>query len=385
MKLSRVSALYLLSVSVLATLAGCELIANPDRSLIPGSGGSSSGTGGATTTSTTSASTGGMGGTGGTTSSTGGGMPCLAPSDCPDPGNECVDRTCDASLCGTKPKAAGTVTAAQTTGDCKQKQCDGAGNVVDANLDTDLPVDGLECTDDVCTAGVASNPFKAINTTCGAGGALKCDGAGACVGCTTAVDCGQDTECQTRTCSGGACGVVNALQGKMVTAQVTGDCQVAQCDGAGAVETVPDNADLPVDGETCTQDLCTAGVPSNPPLAAGTACAEGTGTQCDGAGKCAECLVANDCPGQDTECQKRACTMGACGVTFTAMGTALGTQAAGDCKKAVCDGAGGTTSQNDDTDLPNDNNVCTTDVCTAGVPSHANAPDGARAAPTGPA
>ncbi len=38
-----------------------------------------------------------------------------------------------------------------------------------------------DCTNDVCTNGVPSNPGKAAGTACGAGSALKCDGAGACV------------------------------------------------------------------------------------------------------------------------------------------------------------------------------------------------------------
>src|SRR6185503_11528005 len=104
----------------------------------------------------------------------------------------------------------------------------------------------------------------------------------------------------------------------------------------------------------------------------GTVCSEGSGVQCDGAGKCVECLAASDCPGQDTECQQRTCTMGACGVSFTALGTPVATQMAGDCKKVVCDGNGGTTTQNDDMDVPNDNNACTDDVCSNGAPSHTN-------------
>ena len=50
--------------------------------------------------------------------------------------------------------------------------------------------------------------------------------------------------------------------------------------------------------------------------------------------------------------------------SFTAVGTPLAAQTSSDCQKAVCDGAGATTTQNDDTDLPDDNNACTTDVCT---------------------
>ncbi len=372
-----------LLVSIWGASLGCELIATVDRTKIPGSGGGivvGSG-GGETTTASgsgggTTSSTGGTGGTGGGDAGDGG-TTCTTVQDCPSPPNECVSRTCTAGVCGTAEVPAGTKTAVQTAGDCKQNQCDGSGNIKPANDDTDLPVDGNDCTDDVCTAGVPSNPPKPSATACGTGGTLFCNGAGQCVGCLTATDCaGQDTDCHTRTCTAGVCGVSNAAQGTMVTAQTPGDCMVNQCDGNGAVVAAQDNADVPVDGETCTKDLCNAGVPSNPPEAVGQACSEGSGTECDGAGHCVACLAATDCPGQDTQCQKRACNSGVCGVTNTAQGTAVTMQTAGDCQKVVCDGNGATTSQADDTDLPNDNNACTNDVCTAGVPSHSDLSDG---------
>src|SRR6185369_14521750 len=100
------------------------------------------------------------GGTGGTTSSssTGGAMPCTTTADCGAPPNECVDITCDSNLCGTANKPNHTFVTQQPLGDCMKKECDGNGAVVDATDDTDLPVDGLDCTDDVCTNGVATNP-----------------------------------------------------------------------------------------------------------------------------------------------------------------------------------------------------------------------------------
>ena len=390
--------LGLLVTAILASGFGCELLAQVDRSQISGAGG----TGGLETTASSSStvasttvtagSTGGAGGSGGmaTTSSsggsggtssasgTGGGTPCATANNCPDPGNECLDRACNVGQCAPTPKAAGAVTVAQTAGDCMKSQCDGAGKSINVVDDGDLPVDGLECTNDVCTGGVPTNPPTAASTACGQGGALFCDGAGKCVGCNAPTDCaGTDTACHTRTCTAGACGVSNAALGAVVVAQAAGDCQKVQCDGAGATMSVPDNTDLPVDNETCTQDVCTVGVPSHPPVTVGTACSEGAGTLCNGAGACDACLVATDCPGVDTECHQRVCTLGACGTTNTAAGTALIAQTASDCKKAVCDGSGGTTMQTDDTDLPNDNNACTTDVCTSGVVSHGTVANGA--------
>jgi len=49
----------------------------------------------------------------------------------------------------------------------------------------------------------------------------------------------------------------------------------------------------------------------------------------------------------------------------------------------VCDGTGGVTSANDDTDLPVDGNVCTKDVCTSGTPSNPALPPGTLCAADG--
>jgi len=161
--------------------------------------------------------------------------------------------------------------------------------------------------------------------------------------------------------------------GMPLAVQTTGDCQVVQCDGAGAPESVADDLDLPVDGNDCTRDLCTAGVATNPPEAAGTPCAAGV---CNGFGACSGCVVAGDCPGVDDECGVRTCTLGVCGRTFTPAGTPLTTQTAGDCQVVQCNGGGGTTSVADNLDLPNDGLECTSDLCTAGVPSNPAVADG---------
>jgi hypothetical protein len=53
-----------------------------------------------------------------------------------------------------------------------------------------------------------------------------------------------------------------------------------------------------------------------------------------------------------------------------------GGQIAGDCRKVVCNGMGGTTTVPDDTDLQDDGNPCTTDSCSGGVPQHLPAGNG---------
>ena len=293
---------------------------------------------------------------------------CNAPTDCLGQDTECAFRTCTAGACGTGYAPQGTVTAAQADGDCQQNQCDGQGAVIQVALATDVPVDGNACTDDVCTGATPSNPPLTAGATCADGGVV-CDGAGACVACNVATDCpGQDSFCRARSCINHVCGFTDTAANTPLPTQTAGDCQRVVCDGAGGTTSAVDNADLPVDGIACTDDVCTAGAPSNPPKVSGTPC--GTNLVCDGAGQCVGCNVAADCPGQSSECATVTCTNHVCGATFAPSGTVLASQTAGDCRRAVCDGAGQVTSNVDNADVPVDNQQCTDDVCTAGVPSN---------------
>jgi plastocyanin len=349
------SALVGMCAALMSGAFGCELISTVDRSLITdGSGGSSS--------SSSSAS------------SSSGGPECTAPADCPDPGNECLTRTCDSGKCVNAPVATGTPLAAQTAGDCKVMQCDGAGMAVAANADTDVSDDKKACTNDVCTAGTASNPPSPAGTSCGA--ALVCDGKGDCVGCAAATDCpGTDDECQARTCTAGVCGTSFTAAATPTTAQTTGDCKQNQCDGTGGVIAAVLATDIPVDANQCTDDICTGNLPSNPNTMSGGVCTTG-GTVCNGAGACVTCLSAATCPAAANECQVATCMAGACGIAFVAVGTNAATQTTGDCHVNKCDGAGAISNVVEDTDLPNDSNPCTNDVCTAGVVSNPPAPSG---------
>jgi hypothetical protein len=82
------------------------------------------------------------------------------------------------------------------------------------------------------------------------------------------------------------------------------------------------------------------------------------------------CAVPTDCPGKENECAHRTCEGGLCGMAYTASGTAVAQQNTGDCKKIICDGHGNLDEAHDDTDLPDDSNPCTDDVCTSGIPGH---------------
>jgi alpha-tubulin suppressor-like RCC1 family protein len=295
---------------------------------------------------------------------------------CPAPADAChLQGACNPGTgsCSSPAVAAGTAVGAQTTGDCQKLQCDGAGNIVSAADNADLPNDNNQCTQDSCSAGNPVFTPAPINAACSQGGGSFCDGAGACVACNAPTQCpGSDTECKARTCAAHVCGLAFAPNGQPLTTQAGGDCHRLQCDGSGASTSVIDNADVPVDGNQCTADVCTAGVPSNPATSVGSSCGGGV---CDGAGTCTGCLAAADCPGSDTACASRTCSAGVCGMAFAPAGTATGSQTAGDCMANRCDGAGNAVNVVDVSDVPNDSNQCTLDSCSgAGVPSNGVSP-----------
>jgi hypothetical protein len=325
---------------------------------------------------------------------------CNVPADCGSD-TACATQTCVNNTCGVAFQPASHVVGLGTVGDCRDDVCDGAGNVVTAggvNLG-DVPAsDGLDCTTELCDPGT-TNPasgFTTAGTPCDDNGGAVCSGAGACVACVASSDCsgtpstpfcsagnqcvaclapsdcpGSDTECQTRTCTAGACGFSFTASGTPLASQTPGDCQEVQCNGVGGTVSVANDLDEPADdGNQCTDDTCSSGAPVHPALPADTACNQNGGDLCDGNGVCVECNDALDCPGSDTECQTRTCSSGTCGFSFTASGTPLASQTPGDCVEEQCDGAGGVVDAPLAGDLPVDGNECTEDLCTAGVPSN---------------
>jgi hypothetical protein len=297
---------------------------------------------------------------------------CNVANDCTGQETDCIHRTCAAGVCGTMTDTVGKVVTVQTAGDCKRQQCGANGAVVSANDDTDVPDDRNACTNDICSSGSPSHTTMPNGSNCG--GANHCEG-GLCVGCSVAGDCpGTDTTCRARTCSAtGVCGFSFAAAQTALPDPTTGDCKGLQCDGQGNTQVVNDNGDLPVDGNACTTDECTAGTPSHRPVQSGTNC--GGSLVCDGASSCVQCLSASTCPGTDTDCHTRSCISGQCGITNAAANTLAAVQTPRDCKKNVCSG-GVAVPVNDDLDLPVDSNPCTADVCTAGTPSNPNVQSG---------
>jgi hypothetical protein len=82
------------------------------------------------------------------------------------------------------------------------------------------------------------------------------------------------------------------------------------------------------------------------------------------------CAVAQDCPGEDLPCLRRACTSGGCSLESMPLGQPTTSQYPGDCKRVVCDGEGSETVTHVDDDPFVDGNACTEDRCDGGMASN---------------
>jgi hypothetical protein len=202
--------------------------------------------------------TGGGGGEGGAIGS------CSVASDC-GVDTACISWSCPASECVAQAKAEGPLPdAAQAAGDCARLFCDGDGNLVGLPDDADLPSDGSECTADGCFGGDEVYDPLPAGTPCGSGG--QCDGSGLCSTCLVSSDCGMGGPCEKRACVDGECvSEPWPLGYDPGFPQTKGDCKKVACDGAGAEVTILDDADVLSDGNACTTDTCSAGVPKNDP------------------------------------------------------------------------------------------------------------------------
>ena len=110
--------------------------------------------------------------------------PCQSKADCPAPLlplGPCFELACLYHNCAQQALAYGTPTPEQTAGDCRRAICNGFGALTDETDDSDLPVDGKECTEDLCQAGLPSNPPQPSGWPCQQSGGAHCDGSGACV------------------------------------------------------------------------------------------------------------------------------------------------------------------------------------------------------------
>src|SRR5262249_7968644 len=82
-------------------------------------------------------------------------------------------------MCGVVNEPAGAAPN-QVSGDCHTIHCDGSGGSTNDVDDTDLPVDANDCTRNVCTNGVPSNPEEAAGTVCAKAQGGRCAAGAKC-------------------------------------------------------------------------------------------------------------------------------------------------------------------------------------------------------------
>jgi hypothetical protein len=212
-------------------------------------------------------------------------------------------------------------------------------------------------------------------TTIGGGGsgANGGGGAGGGVACTTAnaaTACNDNNVCTVDTCNAGKCVNTNQPDGLVpgYTDNPT-DCIEDRCVGGQPMDDAPDDTEVPDDNNECTNQSCSGGTVQTQNVNNGTPC--GNGLSCND-GVCDGCTNANQC-GTDTVCATFVCTpQGECVTNFVAVGTEVNI-VTGDCRRNECTGNSPDPVQaNDDTDVLNDNNVCTTDICVGGAPMNVN-------------
>ena len=139
----------------------------------------------------------------------------------------------------------------------------------------------------------------------GGGGSGGSGGTGSCGECCIAADCPvPDDVCQAAACIDSVCSQVARADGTEVGTSIAGDCKKNVCQG-GVQVVDDDDDDIDDDGNECTVDTCSAGMPQTMPEGAGAPCTD-AGAVCDGMGDCVECLVDADCPPEAPTCDTAA-------------------------------------------------------------------------------
>jgi hypothetical protein len=224
----------------------------------------------------------------------------------------CVDGKCEVMI-NLGP------TLSQRYGDCKRRECDPLGAIIEVGDDTDFFNDALECTTDFCKDGASQSVLLPDGAPCGSGnhcyqstcvecvawlpGAqcgdnLYCDGSfwcvqagqcsgkcgGACAPCPNGTPCVGHEDCVSLNCSKGTCTAPSCSDGSKNGGETGVDC------GASTCGPCPDGEGCHAHGD-CVSKVCYLGQCQPPSCFDGIQNGAETGLDCGGG--CKACPLPN--------------------------------------------------------------------------------------------
>jgi hypothetical protein len=255
---------------------------------------------------------------------------------------------CSSNTCGTSGTGTHCCTAAcsPSGGTCGASDCDATGACV-------FPGNSISCGASSCSGTTFTLPSACNGAGTCTVGTLNCSGptpvcnaTAGCVQCNTANDCAaacSNGQIAAATCGANTCGVGTAAAGPggFVCASATA-CKTAcgsdtDCQGPGVFCQNPGNSG------TCVALLAAGAVCSASTQCSSNTCGtSGTGTHC-----CTAACNPSGGPCGATDCD----ATGACVFPGNTVAPAA-LQTPDDCQKVVCNGAGGFTSIDDGSDVP---------------------------------
>jgi hypothetical protein len=129
-----------------------------------------------------------------------GAMACTSASNCPAQTTVCITDSCESNCCATQNAATGTLCT-----DSGGRVCNGSGTCVQCNAVSDCPASTTTCKTNTCIANTCGATNAPTGTVCNDSGGLVCDGGGNCVQCNTDSDCLLINDAGTFSCVNHVC------------------------------------------------------------------------------------------------------------------------------------------------------------------------------------
>jgi hypothetical protein len=243
---------------------------------------------------------------------------CAADPDCAElasdecKGAMCVDGKCEVMI-NLGP------TLSQRYGDCKRRECDPVGAIIELGDDADFFNDALECTIDFCKDGAPQSVLLPDGASCGSdnhcyqstcvecvdwlasaqcGNNMVCDSSfwcvpagqcsgkcgGPCAPCPTGTSCVNHADCVSLNCSKGTCTAPSCSDGSKNGSETGVDCGASTCGPCPDGEGCHAHAD-------CVSKVCYLGQCQPPSCFDGIQNGDETGFDCGGV--CKACPLPN--------------------------------------------------------------------------------------------